>query len=103
MAARGGADDRGEGGDEAARVGPAAGVRHVGRVVALGEQDERVADAQLGAPFVEGHAELVVQEAAQRTGRRLRSAGRAPPVGCCRPEMGREFDGGYAEYALLPN
>jgi hypothetical protein len=40
----------------------------VGDVVVVGEQDERVEDAQLGAPLVEGHAELVVEQAAECAG-----------------------------------
>ena len=45
VAAGGGADDAGEGGDEAAGVGPSAGVGGVGGVVAVGEEHERVVDA----------------------------------------------------------
>src|SRR5258707_603919 len=45
VAAGCGADDAGEGGDEAAGVRPSAGVGDVGRVVAVGEQDECVIDA----------------------------------------------------------
>jgi hypothetical protein len=40
-----GADDAGESRDEAAGIRPPAGVGDVGRVVAVGEQDERVIDA----------------------------------------------------------
>jgi peptidoglycan/LPS O-acetylase OafA/YrhL len=68
VAARGGADDGGESGDEAARVGPSAGLGDPGGVVALGEQDQRVANPQLGAPVIERHAEFVVEQTAERTG-----------------------------------
>ena len=51
----------------------------MGGVVALGEQDEGVEDAQLGAPLVEGHAELVVEQPAQGA-----AAGPDPP-----PELGQ--------------
>src|SRR5262249_40225520 len=65
VAAGGGADEGGEGGDEAGGVRPSAGVGHVGCVVALGEEDERMRDAQLRAPLVEGHAELVAEQPAE--------------------------------------
>jgi hypothetical protein len=45
VAAGCGADDAGEGGDEAAGVRPSAGVGDMGRVVAVGEKDECVIDA----------------------------------------------------------
>ena len=68
VAAGCGADDVGEGCDEAAGVRPSAGVGDVGGVVAVGEQDECVIDAQLRAPLVEGHAEFVVEQPAERAG-----------------------------------
>jgi hypothetical protein len=40
----------------------------VGGVVAVGQQDQGVIDAQLGAPLVEGQAELVVEQPAERAG-----------------------------------
>ena len=40
----------------------------VGRVVAVGEKDECVIDAQLRAPLIEGHAEFVVEQPAEGTG-----------------------------------
>jgi len=43
-------------------------VRDVRGVVAVGEQDECVIDAQLGAPFIEGHAEFVVEQSAECAG-----------------------------------
>jgi hypothetical protein len=51
VAARGRADDAGEGGDEPAGVRPSAGVGDAGGVVAVGQEDERVIDPQLGAPL----------------------------------------------------
>jgi hypothetical protein len=40
----------------------------MGGVVAVGQQDQCVIDAQLGAPLVEGQAELVVEQSAERAG-----------------------------------
>src|SRR5919198_1654986 len=77
--ARGRADDFRERCDEVAGVRPSTGKRDVGRVVVVGEQDERVVDAQLRAPLVERHAELVVEQSAEGAG-----AGSDPP-----PELGQ--------------
>ena len=46
----------------------------MGRVVAVGEKDERVIDAQLCAPLIEGHTEFVAEQPAESAG-----AGSGPP------------------------
>src|ERR1700743_2882753 len=74
---RGAAEDSGEGFDEARRVGPAAGRRGRGHRVAVGEQDEREVEAELGPPLAEAHAELLVEEAGQRA---LAGADAAPEL-----------------------
>ena len=40
--------------------------------MAVGEEHEGVVDAQLGAPLVEGHAELVVEQPAEGAGQNQR-------------------------------
>jgi transcriptional regulator with XRE-family HTH domain len=68
VSTRGGADDACERGDEAARVRPATRVGDLDGVVAVGQEDQRVVDAHLCTPLVEGHADLVVEQPAQGAG-----------------------------------
>src|SRR5690242_10567242 len=58
-------DDLGERLDEARRVGPAALRSRLGDRAAVGEMYQGVVDAQDGAPAVEAHPELAVEQAAQ--------------------------------------
>ena len=51
--------------DERAGGRPAAAVRHGGHREVLGQQDQRVVQAQLGAPLREGHAEIGLEEAGE--------------------------------------
>jgi drug/metabolite transporter (DMT)-like permease len=68
VAAGRGADEGAERGDEVAGIGPAARVGHGIRAVTVGQEHERVVNAELGTPFVEGHAELAVEEPAESPG-----------------------------------
>lgn len=52
--------------NERAWCGPTAFGRHGRDVVALGEQHERMLQAQLGAPLRERHTQLVAEQTAQR-------------------------------------
>ncbi len=51
--------------DEGAGCGPATFQCHRRDVVLLGQQHQRVLQADLGAPLREGHAQLVAEQAAE--------------------------------------